>query len=242
MNYENMDLLKSRLNHYDAGCWLDMGVGRADFLKFALHSFHSWKSVAGIDIDAEILQVAKSELQEYPVVLVMGSALTTPFMNHYFDTVTMSNTLHHIENISGLLSETARICKNKGLVIINEMLNESYAELQENYLLYHRFIANIDNQQGRYHRETYTLKELLSMIKVPFFQLIDYFVHSETSGDAMDQKEIEALSSRLRNRVLQLKGTDYYYFYENKAADIINRFSKTGIHRPRHATFILQVL
>jgi ubiquinone/menaquinone biosynthesis C-methylase UbiE len=242
MNYENMHMLKQRLGIYNAGALLDVAVGRGDFLKFALASFHSWNSAVGIDIDPDMLGQAIITFQNTPVVLLHGSALSMPFTNHYFDTVTMSNALHHIENLQSLFDESARVCKSHGLLFINEMINESASDIQETYMLYHRFIADIDNQQGRYHRETYTLKELLSIIKSNGFQLMDYFIHEEVTGNIMNSADIETLSDRLRKKVASLKGTDYYYFYSNKAEDIINRFKKTGIHQPRHVTFIMQEL
>jgi len=242
MNYENMLTLKVRIADFDAGSLLDVAVGRGEFLKFALGSFHSWRSAVGIDIDPESLQLAGNEFSNSPVILVLGSALTMPFIDHYFDTVTMSNTLHHIETLPSLFTETARVCKSHGLLVINEMINESYSETQETYMLYHRFIAEADNQLGRYHREPFTLKELLSIVKTGDFQLLDYFIHTEISGDILNSADIEAMSVRLKKKVALLKGTDYYYFYENKVQDIINRFRKTGVHRPRHVTFMLKAL
>jgi ubiquinone/menaquinone biosynthesis C-methylase UbiE len=242
MNYENMHLLKLRLSIYDAGALLDVAVGRGNFLKFALDAFHSWNSAAGIDIDPDMLGQAMVTFKNTPVILIHGSALSMPFTNHYFDTITMSNALHHIENLQSVFAETIRVCKSHGLLLINEMINESASDIQETYMLYHRFIADIDNQQGRYHRETYTLKELLSIIKSNGFQLIDYFIHEEVAGNIMNNTEVDALSDRLRKKVSSLKGSDYYYFYRNKAEDIINRFKKTGIHQPRHVTFVMQEL
>lgn len=240
MNYENMLALKGRIGNYDAGSLLDVAVGRGEFLKFALGSFRSWRSAAGIDIDQESLKSACQEFSGSSVILVLGSALAMPFTDHYFDTVTMSNTLHHMEAHSSLFAETLRVCKSKGLFIINEMVNENYSDMQETYMLYHRFIADVDNQQGRYHREPYAIKELLSIIKTEDFQLLDYFIHSEISGDTLNNAEIDALTERLKKKLALLRGTDYYYFFENKAQEIINRLNKTGLHRPRHATFFLQ--
>jgi hypothetical protein len=57
----------------------------------------------------------------------------------------------------------------------------------------------------------------------------------------MDMHEINEVSDRLRRKVAQLKGSDYYYFYENKAREVINIFLKNGIHKPKHATLIIQV-
>jgi SAM-dependent methyltransferase len=242
MNYENMLSLKNRIANLDAGSILDVAVGRGEFLKFALGSFRSWRSAAGIDIDSESLLVANNEFSNSPVILILGSALSMPFTNRYFDTVTMSNTLHHIEELPRLFNETARVCKSHGLLVVNEMLNEDYSETQETYMLYHKFIATADNQQGHYHREPFALKELLGIVKNDGFKLLDYFIHTETSTDLTNDAEIEAMSVRLRNKVSLLKGSDYYYLYENKVKDIINRFKRTGIQRPRHVTFMLEAI
>jgi ubiquinone/menaquinone biosynthesis C-methylase UbiE len=240
MNYENMHTLKCRLGNYDAGSLLDVAVGRGDFLDFAMRSFRTWKSLAGIDIDGQSLQTAAKKFSDTSVILIRGSALDMPFTSRYFDTVTMSNALHHMENLPPLFTETCRVCNERGLIVINEMLNESHSRLQETYMLYHRFIAEVDNQLGYFHREPFTLKELLSIIKNSTFDMIEYFVHEETTGDYLDPDEIEAMSDRLRNKVQLLRGTDYYYFYENKAREIINRLAVTGVHRPRHIAFILR--
>ncbi len=240
MNYENMSTLKGRISGYDAGLLLDVAVGRGDFLKFAIGSFRSWQSAAGIDVDPEALKQAGNLFSNSPVILVLASALNMPFTDHYFDTITMSNTLHHIEKLQHLFNETTRVCKHHGLMVINEMLNESYHEAQETYMLYHRFIADTDNQQGRFHREPFNLKELLNIIKNDHFQLLDYFIHEEDDADIMNEEEMAVMATRLKNNVKLLKGSSYYYFYENKANDIINRFKKTGIQRPRHVTFMLQ--
>jgi SAM-dependent methyltransferase len=241
MNYEKMLTLRNRVSNIDAGNFLDVAVGRGDFLKFALDSFHSWKSVAGIDNDSEQLTQATKIFADKPVILILGSALSMPFTDRYFDTVTMSNALHHIENLPKLFEESARVCKSKGLLIINEMLNENITAVEETYMLYHKLASDIDNHEGRYHRDTYTLKEMFSLINIPQFQLMDYFIHSEETGDKMDIHEIEEISDRLRKKVAHLKGSDYYYFYENKAREVINIFLRNGIHRPKHVTLFVQV-
>jgi hypothetical protein len=112
--------------------------------------------------------------------------------------------------------------------------------MQETYMLYHRLLAEMDNQLGQYHREPYTLKELSGLIKASGLYPEDQFVHTENTGDAMNANEIQAMSERLITKVGHLRGTDYYYFYRNKARDVIERFNKTGIYRPKHVTFILR--
>jgi ubiquinone/menaquinone biosynthesis C-methylase UbiE len=240
MNYENMLTLKNRLGNYDAGSVLDIGVGRGEFLKFALCSFHSWKRAAGIDIDPESLQTANRELAGTSAVLLQGSALAMPFTCGYFNTITMSNALHHIEALQSLFSETSRVCSPNGLIIINEMLNENQARLQETYMLYHRFIAEVDNQLGHFHHEPFTEKELLGIVKSSGLNMTDFFIHEETTGDYLNHDEIKAMTDRMHRKVQRLRGSDFYYFYENKIGEISNRLEKSGVHRPRHITFMLR--
>jgi ubiquinone/menaquinone biosynthesis C-methylase UbiE len=240
MNYENMLTLKGKICNVDAGSLLDVAVGRGEFLKFVLGAFRTWHGAAGIDFDPELLNTAQKEFAGSPVILIFSSALTMPFIDHYFDTITMSNAMHHIESLEPLFAEFNRVCKPKGTVIINEMLNEGISEMQETYMLYHRLLAEMDNQLGQYHREPYTLKELSGLIKASGLYPEDQFVHTENTGDAMNANEIQAMSERLITKVGHLRGTDYYYFYRNKARDVIERFNKTGIYRPKHVTFILR--
>lgn len=233
--------LKNRLSIYDAGFLLDVGTGRGEFLQFALNAFRSFKIAAALDTDHESLEIARKILEPHPVILIQSSALSMPFTSGYFNTITVSNVLHHMQDITGLLNEIGRVGKSGGLLIVNEMLNENISELHESYLMYHKLASELDNNLGLYHRETYTLKEMIAMLKPVNLQIRDYFIHSEEAENFMNPAEIEEISQRLRNKVARLKGSDYYYFYENKAREIIIRFKNTGIHRPRHVTFILQI-
>lgn len=240
MNYENMVTLKEKIGKFDAGILLDVAVGRGDFLKFALGSFKSWQSAVGIDVDKEALSAATKELADTSAIMVNGSAVSMPFIDHYFNTVIMSNSLHHIDSLPGLFSEINRVCKPKGIVIINEMLNEDFSDLHENYMLYHKLIADIDNQSGQFHREPYTLKEIMTIIKSFNVKIKDHFIHSEITTKDINKKEIEAMAERIKKKVALMYATDYYYFFKNKASDISRRLRKKGVHLPRHVALILQ--
>jgi SAM-dependent methyltransferase len=191
-------------------------------------------------LDAQALNQAEQEFSNSPVILVLGNALSMPFTDHYFDTVTMSNALHHIEILPELFAETKRVCRQKGLIVVNEMLNENHPHHQETYMLYHRFIAEVDNQSGHYHREPFTEKELMAIIRQSGLQLVESFIHEEVTGNMLNRDEIAVFEERLKRKILLLRGTDYYYFYENKAREIVNRLNNTGVHRPRHITFFLK--
>ena len=242
MEYDNMIELRSRLMKIDAGTVLDVACGKGDFLKFALRSFNSYRMAVGIDDDTLSLNQARNNLYEYPVSFVIGSALSMPFLDESFSTVMLSNALHHIEDHAKLFAEMNRICRGDGIILINEMISDSLSEYQESHKLYHHFIAELDNLLGRYHRETYSEKELISVIREHNLKVDEYFVHEDNSKDYLNPEEINRIAQRMNQKVSQLKNNDSYYLYLNKASDIEKKIRKTGVHRPQHMTFIISPL
>jgi ubiquinone/menaquinone biosynthesis C-methylase UbiE len=240
MIYDNMIELRSRLLKINAGTVLDVACGKGDFLKFALRSFNSYRMAVGIDADTESLLKARQNLYEYPVSFVLSSALSMPFLEESFTTVTLSNALHHIEDHPKLFTEMIRVCRPDGIVLINEMINDSASEYQESHILYHHYISELDNLLGHYHRETYSEKELLTLIKEYSLKVSDSFVHEDCSKEYLNPSEIDGMVDRMNQKVSLLKNTDSYYFYLNKARDIEKRIKKIGVHRPKHMTIIIK--
>jgi ubiquinone/menaquinone biosynthesis C-methylase UbiE len=240
MIYDNMIELRSRLLKINAGTVLDVACGKGEFLKFALRSFNSYRMAVGIDPDYDSLLLARQNLADYPASFVMGSALSMPFLDDSFTTVTLSNSIHHIKEHDKLFAEMQRICRADGIILINEMISDSLSEVQETHKLYHHFIAELDNLLGHYHRETYSEKELRQIFKENNLNITEYFVHEDSSKDYLNAEEINRMIKRLNEKVMLLKNNDSYYFYLNKARDIEKKIRKTGIHRPRHAALVIK--
>ncbi|MBN1416322.1 MAG: class I SAM-dependent methyltransferase [Bacteroidales bacterium] len=240
MIYDTMIELQSRLMKINAGSVIDVACGKGEFLRFALRSFNSYRMAVGIDADVELLLQARRDLYEYPVSFVIGSALSMPFLKESFSTVMLSNSLHHIEDHNRLFSEMLRICRPDGIILINEMIYDNLSEYQESHKLYHHFLAELENLLGHYHRETFTEKELQYLVKEYNLNVVDYFVHEDSSKDFLNPEEINRMTGKMNQRVSLLKNNDSYYLYLNKARDIEKRIRKTGVHRPKHAAFIIK--
>lgn len=240
MDYENMDVLRNRLKRYDAGMILDVATGRGEFLHFVLHAFRTFNGAAGIDVNKDSLAMAKETFGDLPVTLVTGSALSMPFPDHFFDTVTISHSLHHIEDLEGLFTEMTRVCRTDGLIVINEMINDKVTTMQGNHMLYHHLISEIDNRLGHYHRDIYNRKELTGLIEESSFQMLEQFVHGETAGTVIRQEDIDQLVASLNRRIDMLHNTEYFYFYENKIREVIERIRRDGFQKPKQMAFLLR--
>ena len=240
MNYDNMHELRDRLRTRDAGMLLDVAAGKGDFLKFLLKTFQTWEGAAAIDVSAEALNKLKENLNHIPVTLVTGSALSMPFPDHVFDAVSLSNSLHHIEDHAGLFSEMARVCKPGGLIVVNEMINDPGTPMQENHKLYHHLISEMDNQMGHYHREIFNGEELSGIIEGSGLTVTDQFMYVEAVMEDNTRNSVSQMVEALNRKLELLRNSDHYYFYENKVKEVIERLQKEGYHKPTHMAFFLK--
>jgi dolichol-phosphate mannosyltransferase len=91
---------------------LDVGAATGFFMSLAeARGF----STTGI----EISDFAASLGRQKRLNIITGDLLKAPFMNGYFDVVTMCDVLEHVTDPKAILLETKRILKPEGLLLIN---------------------------------------------------------------------------------------------------------------------------
>jgi|SRR5665647_63198 len=157
--------LQKYLKRINAGHLLDVATGEGDFLLFLLESFSSFDSATGLDINPENLKIARNKIGRQKVDFLQGNVRRLPFEDNYFDTITVSNSLHHFGNPVKAIQSMLRVLIPGGLLIINEMINEHLNPAQHAHFDYHSLKAEIDTASGGYHRKIYSLQELQEIIR-----------------------------------------------------------------------------
>ena len=156
--------LQKYLKRINAGHLLDVATGEGDFLLYLLDSFSSFDSATGLDINSGNLRSARQKLGMQKVDIIQGNVRKLPFEDNYFDTITVSNSLHHFENPTKAIQSMLRVLIPGGLLVINEMINENLNPAQQAHLEYHSLKAEIDTAAGGFHRKIYTKDELLKIV------------------------------------------------------------------------------
>lgn len=157
--------LQKYLKRISAGHLLDVATGEGDFLLFLLESFSSFDSATGLDINPENLKTARNKIGRQKVDFLQGNVRRLPFEDNYFDTITVSNSLHHFDNPIKAIQSMLRVLIPGGLLVINEMINEHLNPAQQTHFDYHSLKAEIDTASGGYHRKIYSLQELQEIIR-----------------------------------------------------------------------------
>ncbi len=157
--------LQKYLKRINAGHLLDVATGEGDFLLFLLESFSSFDSATALDINVENLKIAKNRVGRQKVDFIQGNIRKLPFEDNYFNTITVSNSLHHFDNPVKAIQSMLRVLIPGGLLVINEMVNEHLNPAQQVHFNYHSLKAEIDTEEGGYHRKIYTREELMEIIQ-----------------------------------------------------------------------------
>jgi SAM-dependent methyltransferase len=75
--------------------------------------------VIGADVDIDIIRYAQENYQNEKISFKVFSVTSIPFPDDYFDLVVSFDTIEHVEDDEGMLSELKRVTKERGEIILS---------------------------------------------------------------------------------------------------------------------------
>ncbi len=157
--------VRKKLGTITGGNVLDVGTDNGDFINVLMKSLKGYNSFTGIDISEEDIKKAKERFQDAPVNLVVMNAESMTFRDNQFDTVCISYTIHHLENINKVLAEMYRVLKPGGYFILQEMFSDGeQTEAQIVDMDIHHLNVKIDTLLGIPHFASLTRQQLRNFI------------------------------------------------------------------------------
>jgi ubiquinone/menaquinone biosynthesis C-methylase UbiE len=157
----SIELLEKTLKDIRAGKVLDIATGAGEFLHTILE-FSNIESITALD-SGEFS--AKIIAENFPdVEFILADAVNMPFEDEFFDTVCMSNSLHHMPDIDCALFEMLRVLRKGGNFVLSEMHRDTRNEISLNNVRLHHWSASIDRKIGRFHAETFGAEFLRSKL------------------------------------------------------------------------------
>lgn len=154
--YAEYPPLSVNLKTHDLGDYLEFGCGTGEFLKFILELNPSFTSVTAVDINAESIDKARESLQDYKINFMVSRKLPLALQGQSFNTITLSNTLHHLKDKENIFRELKRLLKPGGQIIVTEMVCNDLTEAEQVYHRFHALRAAVDRRNHLYHDTTYS--------------------------------------------------------------------------------------
>jgi len=205
---EMNSILETTLRKLPGGRVLDVAAGAGNFTAVMENCFYDCSSITAIDT-AEIPLTGMAErLQSKKITTAVMSGALLAFRENSFNTVAISNSLHHLSNPGNVLREMLRTLIPGGHFIIREMFrdgNQTKAQMTHNLL--HSWWAAVDSRNGIVHNQVFTKNELLEHAASAGLVRMEFHTDHSHTDDPFDGPVLEFLN-RKAEEYLQ-KASDY---------------------------------
>jgi ubiquinone/menaquinone biosynthesis C-methylase UbiE len=226
-----MQKIKDLFKQFDQAMILDVAVGKGGFLPFIFElAGHNFKQIIGIDPSKEAIEIAKKEYENKKVAFYQHSAENLPFEDESFDLVTISNALHHVNDIKLTIEEMKRVKSKNGFIFISEMYRDNQDEKAETFLQFHDLKSSSDRLKGTPHNDTFNRQEIIDMLQHSGLT-IRYQTDWENENAFVLSKE--EFQTRMDNILSGLEKTSELENFKKKTENLTARYHSTGIKMPK---------
>jgi SAM-dependent methyltransferase len=191
---------KAVLGDISGGRVLDVATGAGSFVQFLLDGLRDHDEIVGIDANPERREPFDAAVGDRDDVRFLAmDAHHLDFVDGSFDTVCVSNSLHHFDDPAPVLAEMLRVVRPGGHVVVNEMYRDGQSATQETHVLLHHWWAAVGTQRGEVHRETYRRADIVAIVEslgLADLRLVDLADPDEDPHDPETTAELEAAIDR----------------------------------------------
>jgi 2-polyprenyl-3-methyl-5-hydroxy-6-metoxy-1,4-benzoquinol methylase len=212
---------------------LDVATGKGDFLKMMTDHLAGYQNALGIDVDETSLNLAREKFDgEIRVEFRCVHGQQLPFPENHFDLVSISNALHHLDDVQAVLAEMKRVCRPDGWMLIAEMYRETQSSAQENFHEFHDLICEMRRHLGHDFSGTFSrlrLKEMFDELNLSSFELIDY---TEANPPPISPEDAQGRLAGLQQILDRLHAHPEYETYRRRLERFRRNFEQDGLNLP----------
>jgi SAM-dependent methyltransferase len=223
-----MNILKQALGGISGGKVLDVASGEGDFIKALMGSLKGYEEVIGIDI-IEYTKAAGSIFYAEDVRFVQMDAERLGLGDASFDTVSISSSLHHLENIPQGVGEMKRVLKSGGHLIIRETHRDIQAEPQLTDMYIHHWVAEVDSALGFAHHRTFARQELIDFVEGLGLCNVEIYDISNTDSDPMNEAAIKESEEVIERYLRHAEGLSGHRVLGKRGQELRRRLHRVGV-------------
>jgi len=187
-----MKEIEDRLKTINGGNILDVATGAGNFIHF-IKEFNKIEKITAIDTVPQMGDQINKSFPDLNVEFQVMDANKLTFDDESFDTVCLSNSLHHMTDFQLMLSELKRVLKNNGILVINEMRSDQLDPAQLSHKMLHHWTAKRDRIVGMNHNETWTTSEIIKAISNMNFAEMQVLEYRWPNQEPKSQETIDGM-------------------------------------------------
>jgi SAM-dependent methyltransferase len=219
----------TKLTHIDAGKVLDAATGRGDFINVVKQNFKSYEQIIGVDSSDNAVKQAQKFFPENDIEIYKMDLENLSYADNYFDTVCISNSIHHLEHRDKVFAELMRVLKKGGLFLMVEMYRDGKQnQAQQTHIMMHHWFARIDTLNNVYHCETFTRNDILEMansMPLKDISIDDYYIPVD---NPTDPKVTEPMIKNVNEWIKKCESVPQAEFICGEGQKLIERIKTVG--------------
>ncbi|MBN2605255.1 MAG: class I SAM-dependent methyltransferase [Bacilli bacterium] len=220
---------------------LDVGTGNGNFIHILTGLTNDFQEIIGIDLLDGAITAAQKSFDDERIQFLKMDALHMTFEDNSFDMVCLSNSLHHLEDITVSLREMERVLKPGGFLLISEMVSNDLTDKQKSHLLLHHFAAEIDRANGIFHDETFANDKIIDTLhSKSMLKVIDSWYLNVPNTKEFTKEEMDWVCSTTERMLSRVEQMPNYEYFKQKADDVKNYIKQHGFDSATQMIAILQ--
>jgi SAM-dependent methyltransferase len=144
---------------------LDVATGRGSGAAWLESTFEGDAPIVCADISSRAFSGGGKAFESPRALPVVCDARSLSLASDSIDLVAVVNSLHHFSDPAAALEDMRRVAAPGGALVVAEMHRETSTAAQETHMLLHHWWAACDRLLGRSHGDTFTRRELRSLLE-----------------------------------------------------------------------------
>lgn len=223
-----LEILEKILGGIDGGRVLDVATQKGYFVQVLVQHLKSYTEIVGIDINEEHIETARSNIDEERVQFLVMDANRLDFEDGYFDTVTISASLHHLTNIPQVLGEMARVLKSGGNLLIVEMHRDAPTEAGLTFVYLHEWVAEVDTALGHVHNPLLARQDFVNYVENLGLSSIAVYDFDDQDSNPAEKERIKILEELIDRTMPRIEGISNKAKLTKRAEELRRRLHTVG--------------
>jgi SAM-dependent methyltransferase len=231
---------------------LDIGTQHGDFISAMMKSMKNYEAFVGIDISEKDLEKARESFRDDPVEFELMNAEELLFDDDSFDTVCLSYSLHHLENVQVVLQEMMRVLRPGGHLIVQEMFSDDdQSDAKLTQILTHHLDAKLDRMSGIPHFEAFSRQQLKDIVNGLGMSRVEFYESTwplkcldcddmQKCEDPKSEYNMEHGREDINESLQRAKDHSSTDDIQNEAELLLQRLESTGYHNASQLFFICE--
>lgn len=209
---------------------LDVATGSGNFVQALMATLKDYDAFVAVDTSERSAPAFEKAFEGKPVKFMQMDAAQLDFPDASFDTVCISNSLHHMADLPVVLAEMKRVLKQGGKFIISEMYRDGQTEPQMTHVHMHHWWGAVDTLQGVCHNETYTRQEMLNIVEGIGLSGWEFHDVAYLDDDPKAPEVIQQLNSVIDQYIQKAQGLPNQEALQARGEELRQRVSEVGFH------------